>query len=169
MRGRGREEEKDEKKKEKGERGGRRGKAGGVTPDEGTSAVNPPTGSRPGEPARLPPKQPPPGEGTSGVNPPTGSRPGTERETERREERREERSHSRKSKAHSHGRGIQVRRGGDADSGSGSSRPPQVAGATSCSIRPLEGCGPSGGDEARTSPTTSASSGTEKGKGGKEK
>jgi hypothetical protein len=48
------------------------------------------------------------------------------------------------------------------DSGSGSSRPPQVAGATSRSIRPLNGLGSSGGEGARGSSTTSEGSGTEK-------
>jgi hypothetical protein len=53
----------------------KREKGWGVTPDERTSGVNFPTGSRPGEPDRLPLKQVILGEGTSGRSPMQGRSP----------------------------------------------------------------------------------------------
>jgi hypothetical protein len=53
--------------------------------------------------------------------------------------------------------------------GGGSSRHTHVAEAISRSTRPLDGLRSSGGDGSRGTSTTSAGSGTEKGKGGKEK
>jgi hypothetical protein len=85
------EKRKEEKKREKGDRDEKGGKARGVTPDERTSGVNSPTGSRPGEPDQLPLQQVILGEGTSGGSPAQGrsledsclsdtSVPGAERE-----------------------------------------------------------------------------------------